>query len=224
MKIDNIYTDIEVLNRKYLDLDYSERIREIYRDFDPGKILVTSSFGSTSVVLLDLINKVNPGQVIHFIDTSYHFDKTLAYRDELVNRFDLEIKVVRAGQKENKFTRNNELWKHNPNLCCFINKVDPMDKIKPDYDVWVSGLLGFQNKFRNGLKIFENKSDILKAHPIIDFTREDVAQYVQVNELPVHPLVYEGYDSIGCTHCTQKGDNRNGRWIDSPKTECGLHV
>jgi len=220
-KID--FNKIDELNKKYRDLDFRSRIVELYGDFEMHKILLTSSFGSTSIVLIHLFNSINPDQPVHFIDTSYHFPETKEYITQLIEKFNLNVKVVKAGERENEFTRKNQIWKYNPNLCCFINKVDPVDKIKPDFDVWVSGLLGFQNGFRNGLKIFEKKIDIIKFHPLIDLSREDIAQYISIYDLPVHPLVFKGYDSIGCTHCTKKGNGRKGRWLNSVKTECGLH-
>ena len=105
----------------------------------------------------------------------------------------------------------------------YINKTNPLEMIKPNFDVWVSGILRFQNGFRKQLNVFESKAEMLNFYPLIDLTREEVGQYIKIYDLTVHPLVHEGYDSIGCTHCTKKGNKREGRWIDSAKDECGLH-
>jgi phosphoadenosine phosphosulfate reductase len=102
--------------------------------------------------------------------------------------------------------------------------VDPVNHLKDGKAIWISGLLAFQNANRSNIKIFEEKSDITKFHPIIDMTPEEVNLYMTIFDLPLHQLVAQGYHSIGCSHCTHKGSGRAGRWINSAKTECGLHV
>jgi len=138
------------------------------------------------------------------VRVSPRFDETLAYKSELEILFRLEIKVLRADPKKNQFTRENETWRYNHGLCCFINKVDPVDQIKHRYDVWVSGLLGFQNANREELGAFEQGDGVIKFHPVIDLTKENAALYSMLYELPEHPLIAHGYSSIGCTHCTKK--------------------
>jgi phosphoadenosine phosphosulfate reductase len=98
-----------------------------------------------------------------------------------------------------------------------------LDKIKGGYDVWISGVLGFQNIHRKNLEIFDIKEGLLKFHPLIDMTKEDLNLYRQLFELPTHELIHKGYDSVGCKHCTKKGRGREGRWFDLEKTECGIH-
>jgi len=215
--------DTKSFSQKYQTLSYRDRLKALFEDFDEDQVLVTSAFGGTSMILLHLLSKIKPGHTVHFIDTSYHFKETLGYRDQLMDRLELNVIDVKANSKRNQFTRENHSWKHNHDLCCFINKVEPLEEIKPKYKVWVSGLLRFQNANRENLELFEAKPDILKFHPIIDMSREEVETYKYINELPEHPLTGQGYQSIGCTHCTQKGTARDGRWADVPKTECGLH-
>lgn len=216
--------ELAQLNKEYRRLDPQGRVDRLFEDFAAGKILVTSSFGSTSAILLHLISKVSPKPIIHFIDTSYNFDETLDYKRELQNLFGLEIKVLKADPKKNQFTRENETWRFNHELCCFVNKIDPVDQIKHHYDVWVSGLLGFQNANRQGLEVFEQGDGLIKFHPVIDLSKENATLYSMLYELPEHPLVARGYSSIGCTHCTKKGVGRSGRWREFAKTECGLHA
>lgn len=216
-------TNIKELSAKYEQQSYHDRLKCLFEDFSEDQVLVTSAFGGTSMILLHLLSKVKPGLTVHFIDTSYHFKETLTYRDQLMEGLGLKVIDVKANQKRNQFTRDNHSWKHNHDLCCFINKVEPLEEIKPKYQVWVSGLLRFQNSNREHLGLFENKPDILKFHPIIDMSKEEVATYKYIHELPEHPLTQQGYQSIGCTHCTQKGTAREGRWADVAKTECGLH-
>lgn len=215
--------NLKELNHNYQPLSFQERLEKLFQDYEPDQVLLTSSFGTTSMALLHLVSKVKPGHPVHFIDTSYHFPETLAYRDQLVADLGLKVIEVKAEAKKNRFTRENQTWRFNQDLCCFINKVDPLDKIKEKYSVWVSGLLGFQNIHRNNLDLFESKDGLLKFHPLIDMTKEDLSLYRQLFELPTHPLIHQGFDSVGCTHCTKKGMDREGRWLDVDKVECGLH-
>ncbi|MCZ6520961.1 MAG: phosphoadenylyl-sulfate reductase [Bacteroidetes bacterium] len=215
--------DLQSLNTKYESLHPKQRLEKLFEDFDQEKILVTTSLGSTSVILLHLLSEVKPGHPVYFIDTSYHFKETLEYKKLIQDGFKLNIIDLKADDKKNRFTRENKTWKYNHELCCFINKIDPLEKIKPNYDIWVSGLLAFQNLNRNDLNIFE-QNGLMKFHPIIDMSKQDVALQIQLYDLPIHSLVHKGYDSIGCTHCTNKGQGRVGRWMDFAKTECGLHL
>lgn len=214
--------DISLLNEKYRDLAPEARVRELYSDFE--KILLTSSFGATSALLLHLFRKVNASQPVHFLNTTYHFAETLAYRDKLQEQLGFELVEVNPDEWRNKFTASDETWKKDPDLCCSINKVEPLDKIKAGYEVWVSGLMSTQNDHRRKLNIFEEKGGILKFYPVIDLEEKEVTAYFEAHGLPHHPLRAKGFSSIGCTHCTAKGKGREGRWVNKSKTECGLHL
>ena len=216
--------EIASLNQKFASLGATERLKALFEEIDEKDVLVTSSFGSTSVILLHMLSKLKPGFPVYFIDTGYHFDETIAYRKQLEEQFNLQVLDVRAEERKHRFTKNNETWRLNHDLCCSINKVDPVNELKSKYKVWVSGLLRFQNANRQKMEVFEQKQDIIKFHPILDMRQEEVALYMQIYDLPVHPLVQQGYDSIGCTHCTAKGSGRTGRWMNSSKVECGLHL
>ena len=214
--------NIEELNKKYLALSPEERIRLLYKDF--SKILFTSSFGTTSAFLLHLFNKVNPKQAVYFLDTTYHFNETLEYKNRLVSLLQLNVIDVQPEEWKNKFTREDKTWNSDPDLCCSINKVEPLDKIKPGFEIWVSGLMSTQNKYRENFNIFEEKDGILKFFPIVDQTEKTAHEYIKNNQLPEHPLLKAGYNSVGCFHCTVAGKGRSGRWVNKSKTECGLHL
>ena len=208
----------------YAKLSPLERMEKFFKDYDPEEILITSSFGSSSAILLHLIHKVKPEQPIHFIDTSYHFKETVDYKNQLQELLNLNIIEVSAQENKNQFTKENQTYLQNQDLCCFINKVEPLNRIKAQHSFWVSGLMAHQNANRQSLNIFEQKQDIIKFYPMLDMTAEDVDLYKLIYELPSHPLVEKGYDSVGCSHCTKKGKGRDGRWANLNKTECGLHV
>lgn len=215
---------IEELNRRYRPLHFAERLRRLYRDFDPEKVLVTSSFAATSAYFLHIISDIRPEQKIAFIDTGYHFKETLAYKDYLTRVFGLSVFDVKAEDWKHQFTVDDKTYERDPDYCCAINKVEPLDAIKPNYHVWVSSLMAWQTDARAGMQIFEERRGILKFNPMIDVTRGERDAYIAEHNLPFHPLVAQGYSSIGCTHCTVKGEGRSGRWVGKPKTECGLHL
>lgn len=214
-------SDINWLNEKYSLLSPEERIRELFQDFDD--ILFTSSFGTTAVYLIHLMHKQGIHHPIHFIDTTFHFKETLEYKQKLTDLYELEVIDVRPDKKDNEYARLYELYQYDPDKCCFINKVEPLNKIKGNYNVWISGLMGWQNAFRKNLNVFEEKKGILKFYPLIDVSEEEAISYIKAFQLPEHPLKPLGYESIGCKHCTIKGEKRNGRWSKTVKTECGLH-
>ncbi|MDN6310779.1 MAG: phosphoadenylyl-sulfate reductase [Flavobacteriaceae bacterium] len=216
--------EIQALNHKYRKLSVCQRIEELYRDFDLSEIMLTSSFAATSAFLLKIFSDINKDQIVYFIDTGYHFEETLEYKKQLTRTYGLNVKSIRALKEEHDFTTKDETWRKNPDFCCSINKVKPLERIKQDYNIWVSGLMKWQSDHRQTLDIFENRNDILKFYPLLDVTKEERDAFIQKHELPFHPLVAKGYHSIGCSHCTVPGKDRSGRWNNNPKTECGLHL
>ena len=214
--------DLETLNKRYLPLTPEARIQQLYKDFK--KVLFTSSFGTTSGYLLHLFHKIKQDQTVYFLDTTYHFNETIEYKEDLTKLLNLQVIDVKPEEWKNKFTQQDKTWNSDPDLCCSINKVEPIDKIKEDFDVWVSGLLSSQNKHRGNLKIFEQKDGMLKFFPVVDRSEKDAYDHIKKNALPEHPLLKAGYNSVGCFHCTVAGKGRSGRWVNKSKTECGLHL
>lgn len=215
---------LEELSARYTPLDFEQRLRQLYRDFDPAEVLVTSSFAATSAYFLHIVSTIEPRQKIAFIDTGFHFPQTLAYRDYLVELFKLDVFDVKAEDWKHQFTVDDRTYQRDPDYCCAVNKVEPLDAIKPNYRVWMSSLMGWQTDDRGGMQVFEERRGILKFNPMIDVSRAQRDAYIAEHRLPFHPLVAEGYSSIGCAHCTVKGEGRSGRWVGKPKTECGLHL
>lgn len=215
---------IKTLNNKYKPLSATNRIKELYKDFDVKDVMLTSSFAATSAFLLKLFSEVNTNQKVFFIDTGYHFEETLKYKEKLEQLYNLNVTSITAIKEEHEFTTKDETWKKNPDFCCSINKVRPLETIKKQYKVWVSGLMEWQSDHRASLDIFEIRGEILKFYPLLDITKEQRDAYIEKHQLPFHPLVAKGYHSIGCSHCTVPGEDRSGRWNNNPKTECGLHL
>lgn len=216
--------EVERLNELYIPLDFEARIRLLYEAMSPKQVLVTSSFAATSAYFLHIISRIAPEQTIHFIDTGYHFPETIEYRKYLIDRFKLKVEAVRAEDWKHQFTVEDKTYEKDPDFCCSINKVEPLEAVKPDYKVWTSSLMRWQTDHRAGLSVFELRRGVLKFNPMIDVSREARDAYIRDHALPLHPMVSRGFSSIGCTHCTVAGEGRSGRWLGKPKTECGLHL
>ncbi len=216
--------DIARLNEAYRPLNFEQRIRRLYEDFEAGKVLVTSSFAATSAYFLHIISSIRPEQVIHFINTGFHFTETLNYKEFLSQKYNLKVEDIVPDAHHHAYSVSEQLWDKDPDLCCSANKVQPLEEVKENYHVWVSSLMGWQTEHRASLEIFEERRGIIKFNPMIDVAREERDAYIRNHDLPFHPLVDEGYSSIGCTHCTVKGEGRAGRWQGKEKTECGLHL
>lgn len=214
--------NLDELNKKYLLLSPEGRIQELYKDF--RKVLFTSSFGTTAAFLLHLFHKIKPNETVYFLDTTYHFNETIEYKEALTKLLNLKVIDVKPEEWKNNFTQKDKTWNSDPDLCCSINKVEPLEKIKANFEVWVSGLMSAQNSHRQNLKVFEEKDGILKFYPLIDQNEKSTKEYMIKNNLPEHPLLSQGYSSVGCFHCTVAGKGRSGRWVNKSKTECGLHL
>lgn len=194
-----------------------------------GYTISTTSCGLTSVVLIDLVAKSELDIPIVFIDTNFHFPETIDYFQTLRNRYE-QLNFIHLKQEasvqcfEAKFGRDQS--KINPDFCCNHNKVKPLDEFikKCNISLWISAVRKSQNDYRMGLSHLERINQRLrKLHPLLLWHEKAVDSYLQINSLPLHPLWNEGYGSIGCLPCTQKGLCREGRWSEIAKTECGLH-
>lgn len=221
---ETVQLDLKRLNEQYDKLEVYKRVERLYYDFDANDIMLTSSFAATSAFLLKVFSDINKDQVIYFIDTGYHFKETLIYKEYLTQLYDLKVVSIRAEEKKHLLTADTKMWESQPNRCCHYNKVEPLRKIKKEYKIWVSGLMKWQSDFRNSLNIFEQRKEIVKFYPLLDIDFEGRDAFIRDHHLPFHPLKSRGYNSIGCTHCTVPGEGRSGRWNNSPKTECGLHL
>jgi phosphoadenosine phosphosulfate reductase len=216
--------EINNLNKIFARFNYRERIEKIYEHYSVDDVLFTSSFGTKSVFLLWLISQIKPEQEIVFIDTTYHFQETLYFKNKLIKQFNLKVKDVLPDPIQNRLTTDENWWVDHPNMCCTVNKIVPLDSVIGKNKVWISGLMAYQTPHRANLKIFEDRGDILKFHPLIDIQEAEYLYQKGRNRLPDHPLSKEGYGSVGCVHCTNKGEDRSGRWASKGKTECGLHT
>lgn len=194
-------------------------------------IAMSSSFQTQSMPLLHIMSQTAPDMPIFFIDTGYHFWETLMFRERLAEEWHLNIVDLYRDARWDVFVhqRMRSLPLEDPNLCCFMHKVQPMQKALTGYKAWISGIRRDQTSVRAQAKILEMQEDgLLKINPLLNWTKNDIQKYIEDNQLPKHPLFEKGYRSVGCAPCTiaigVNDDERAGRWAGRGKVECGLHT
>ena len=226
--------DVAALNERFASASTLDLLGAVLREKLVGRVAVVSSFGAESAVLLHLVASIDPATPVLFLDTLRHFPETLAYRDLLIERLGLTGVINLTPDAEVLAARDEAQlrWSYDPDGCCEIRKVVPLANAMADFTASITGRKGFQSDTRAGLPRFEiDRSDAagrLKVNPLADWNADDIAAYFAEHDLPPHPLVAQGYPSIGCSPCTSKvapgEDPRAGRWRGWDKTECGIHV
>ncbi len=178
-----------------------------------------------------MASRIRRDILIFFLDTGYHFWETAIFREQVASDWKLNVLDLYHDTRWDMFARQRTrtLPLEDPNLCCFLNKVQPMQKALKDMKAWISGIRRDQTSVRASAKILELQEDgLLKINPLLNWTKADVKKYAEENNLPSHPLFEKGYRSIGCAPCTiaigVNDDERAGRWTGRGKTECGLHT
>ena len=195
------------------------------------QIALSSSFQTQSMPLLHMASQIRHDLLIFFLDTGYHFWETLIFREQIASDWQLNVLDMYRDTRWDVFARQHTrtLPLEDPNLCCFIHKVQPMQKAMKDMLAWISGIRRDQTSVRANARILELQEDgLLKINPLLNWTKKDVQRYTEENNLPSHPLLENGYRSIGCSLCTiaigLNEDERAGRWTGRSKIECGLHT
>jgi len=194
------------------------------------KLALVSSFGAESAVLLDLMAKVKPDIPVLFLDTGMLFGQTLDYRKSLAAQLGLkDVRDLRPHYQDlATVDPQAKLWQTDTDACCHLRKVAPLDLALADFDAWITGRKRFHGGSRLSLPVVERSGPHVKFNPLANWTKADLDAYAEENRLPAHPLVEQGFPSIGCWPCTQPAaegeDVRAGRWAGSQKTECGIHV
>lgn len=217
------------LAARYGHLGGIDLLDVMIRDIFPGRITLVSSFGAEAAALLHMVAQVDPATPVSFIDTGRLFGETLRYRDTLTER--LGLRDVRTVKPEPERVRAADpelmLWKQNADVCCFIRKVEPMQRALAGFDAWITGRKAHHGGERKNLPHVEALDGRVKLNPLARWTKEDLDQYFAAHNLPRHPLEGEGFLSIGCLPCTDRvapGENpRAGRWRGLNKSECGIH-
>lgn len=195
----------------------------------PGRLAFVSSFGAESAVLLHLMASVDPAIPVLFLDTGKLFGETLRYRSRLQHHLGLEDVRVIGPRKRDLEGEDPQgtLSMKDPDACCRLRKTEPLARALKGFDCWATGRKRHQTEFRNAMDVVEHDGASFKLNPLAGWTRAAIAEYFAAHKLPEHPLVRQGYFSIGCMPCTSKvvdeADARSGRWAGQAKTECGIH-
>ncbi len=226
------YTESDAirLNNMFRGRDTVEMLEVLLRESMLGDAAIVSSFGAESSVLLHLIGSIDPSVPVIFLETGKHFPETLAYRDELVARIGLtDVRNILPDADMLKAKDETGLrWSYDPDGCCEIRKVIPLKAALAPFDAQFTGRKGFQSATRAGLPRFEVEEGRLKVNPLADWDKDRLDAYMTEHDLPAHPLVEQGYLSIGCAPCTSVvkpgEDPRSGRWRGWEKVECGIHT
>jgi phosphoadenosine phosphosulfate reductase len=222
--------DLDAANRELETATPQAILAWTWRAFGP-KVVLTCSFQHDGVVLAHMLRDIAPEVPVVFIDTGFHFPETLAYRDEIRRRFDLPLVELQPIMPRAEFaaTHGLDLYARDPDLCCHINKVEPLKRYLPGVRAWVNGRRRDQASTRQAMRVVEAfQGDLHKVNPMCSWTSRDTFQYMEHHGIPMHPLFEKGYASIGCAPCTRPvlpgEDARDGRWAGTGKIECGLHT
>jgi phosphoadenosine phosphosulfate reductase len=198
-------------------LSAQEVLAHVVDEFHP-RLYVACSFQKEASVILDMLLQIEPRARVFTLDTGVLFPETYETWRRIEQRYGLTIDVYRGEWVDG-------LWQHDPDACCGMRKVEPLERALTEVDAWITGLRRDQSPRRAGTpKLERDPRGKYKCAPLADWTEKDVWRYIGENDVIYHPLHDRGYDSIGCTHCTVAGRARDGRWAGTDKIECGLHL
>lgn len=196
-------------------------------------LFTSSSFQTHSTVLLHILSRIDRSIPVYFMQTGFHFPETITYKEQIADLFnihviDLESATPKVMQMNDK---GRFLFTSDPDYCCYLNKIQPMEPLLAQMDVWINGVRADQNANRATFQLVEKtQSKALRYHPMLHWTKQMIYAYIKEHNIPHHPLDAKGYTSIGCEPCTRKvdiqmlTDERTARWFGMQKTECGLHT
>lgn len=218
------------LAAEYGHLEASDLLRVMIEREFAGDIAIASSFGAEAVALLALAAEIDRAVPVIFLDTGKLFPETVAYRDTVVAHLGLtNVRIARPDILEVAAADTaGDLWQKQPDACCFVRKVVPLVQAVTPYGAWITGRKRYQGGLRDTLKPIEASDGWVKINPLAAWTKQDVFGLIARRGLPKHPLLAQGYLSIGCAPCTRPvealEDERDGRWAGTGKVECGIHT
>jgi phosphoadenosine phosphosulfate reductase len=194
------------------------------------RLCITSSM--TDAVIIHLASRQVPDIDVLFLDTGYHFAETIGTRDAVQAVYPVNLISVTPPTtvEEQDAELGPKLYSRNPDLCCYLRKVVPLEQALGPYDAWLTGVRREETEARNDTAavMWDARREMVKVNPIVEWSQQEVDDYIAANNVLVNPLVYDGYPSIGCRTCTARveegADPRSGRWAGMGKTECGIHL
>ena len=214
------------LNDRYRHHAAADVLHHALSDPQVGQVTLVSSFGAESVVLLHMVAVADRSLPVLFLETGMLFPETLAYQREVSEELGLtDVRLIRPFPGDEHGT----LHLRDTDACCDLRKAQPLQHALAEFDAWITGRKRFQGGRRAEMEFFEVEDETgrLKINPLAHWNPGDVQDYIANNRLPRHPLVAQGYPSIGCAPCTTPvapgEDPRAGRWRGEDKDECGIH-
>ena len=222
---------LDDLNALYEGMSAQDILRHAIEEQFVDRITIVSSFGAESVILLHMISEIDPRLPVIMLNTGKLFGETLRYRDRLQERLGLmDVRAIGPDPRELEVEdTKGGLWQRDTDACCDLRKVRPQARAIEGFDALITGRKRFQTGTRAQMQIIEKDTDgRYKINPLANWDLDALKAYIETHNLPRHPLVKDGYLSIGCMPCTDRveegGDYRSGRWADSDKDECGIHL
>lgn len=224
-------TEINLMNYRLRGVDARRVLESAYERWGE-RLGMTTAFGYSGVYIMYLLRSMGIELDIYFVDTGHHFPETYEFADRLEREWDLRLHRISADETIRAHVRKvlgDRPWEVNSNLCCHFLKVAPLLEVLPEKDAWISGLRRDQSSSRSSIELFGRDSrGTLKVNPLAFYGGDELWSEIRKLGLPYHPLHEEGYMSIGCAPCTTPQgfdeSERAGRWRESGKLECGLHL
>ncbi len=222
--------ELTEVNELLIDAAPTEILRWAVERFFP-RLTMATAFGPEGCILIHLLAEVEPRVRVFNLDTGYQFAETLALRDQLAERYGIEVEMVRpdTSVEEYESLHGGPLYVANSEQCCYARKIIPLRRGLVGYDAWITAIRADQSPDRAKAKVvgWDPKFSLVKVNPLLNWTRRDVWAHIVSHRVPYNPLHDQGYPSIGCWPCTKPvvngQDERAGRWAGQAKTECGLH-
>ena len=223
------YEAIALRAGRELEEATAQEILQWAADTFGDRICITSSM--SDAVVIHLASRVKPGIDVVFLDTGYHFAETIGTRDAVEATLPVNLINITPVQSvaEQDAMHGKDLFNRDPDLCCALRKVKPLEDALSSYDAWATGLRRDETHNRVIAPVigWDEKKRKVKVSPLARWTADDVDRYIDEFNVLVNPLQYDGYPSIGCWPCTKRvapgEDARSGRWAGLGKTECGIH-
>jgi phosphoadenosine phosphosulfate reductase len=222
--------DLTLLNARYRASDAMSVLRDAIEHTWTGKIAVLSSFGAEAAITLHMVSRIDPTIPVLFLDTGRHFAQTEQYQRQLTEQLGLtgvrllQPNAAQAAEQD----PDGMLWSRDPDACCALRKVRPLDGVLGDYDALITGRKQVHGGTRISLPVVERINSRIRINPLAAWSKHEIQAYFKQFNLPQHPLTDMGYTSVGCWTCTAPASDehaaRSGRWLGQDKTECGIHA
>ncbi|MBT4162977.1 MAG: phosphoadenylyl-sulfate reductase [Gammaproteobacteria bacterium] len=223
---------MQILDANELETRADAIVERLNAYLDEGKkVFATCSFQTQSMPLLHMISRVDRDIPVYYTNTGFLFPETIRFSEQLGQSLGLniiplrpEVTKIRQMDHQGRF-----LYTSDPDHCCYLNKVQPLEPVLIEYDIWVNGIRADQSEVRAQMSEEEAApNNCMRYHPMLEWDSRMIHYYRKNHDLPEHPLEAQGYLSIGCEPCTTKflddANERNSRWFGMNKTECGLHT